>query len=117
MEPDTGSKSTQLSFYKRSEFYGVAGLSALLLLFLALVFTILTFRWFNPPTTNFILQQNWEEFGVERYSLRDHWVDFDSIPRHTTWAVVASEDKLFWDHRGLDIRINSGSLGRAPRRR
>lgn len=40
---------------------------------------------------------------MERYSLREHWVDYENLPDHSAWAVVASEDQLFWEHWGFDF--------------
>lgn len=103
MEPETDVKSKKASFYKRPKFYGVAILSALLFLVFASVFTVLTLRWVNPPTTSFMQQQNWEELGIEKYNLQENWVAYESIPNHMSWAVVAAEDQLFWGHWGFDI--------------
>src|SRR6056297_907361 len=75
----------------------------LISLFAVLLTSVILLRWINPPTTSFMLQQNWEELQVERYSLKDHWVDYELLPKHSAWAVVASEDQLFWQHRGFDF--------------
>jgi monofunctional biosynthetic peptidoglycan transglycosylase len=90
-------------FYKRPRFYGIAVLSTLLGLFLLLITSIIVLRWVNPPSTSFMLQQDWESLQTDRYSLRDHWVEYEDMPNHSAWAVVASEDQLFWGHNGFDF--------------
>lgn len=64
---------------------------------------VLLLRWFNPPATSFTLREDWASLQQERYNLRDWWVQADEIPVHAKWAVVASEDQLFWEHRGFDV--------------
>ncbi|MDZ7807156.1 MAG: monofunctional biosynthetic peptidoglycan transglycosylase [Gracilimonas sp.] len=64
---------------------------------------ILILRWFNPPFTAFTLQENWNELGQERYSLRENWIHADKLPDHLKLAVVASEDQRFYSHWGLDL--------------
>lgn len=89
--------------YRRSKFYIYLIFGVILAIFITLTISVLILRWVNPPTTSFILQQNWESLPGERYSLRESWVDFENLPIHSTWAVVASEDQLFWSHRGFDF--------------
>jgi monofunctional biosynthetic peptidoglycan transglycosylase len=90
-------------FYLRGTFYFYLFIGSILALLTALLITVIALRWVNPPITSFMLQQNWEELPVERYSLRDHWVHYESLPKHSAWAVVASEDQLFWQHWGFDF--------------
>lgn len=103
MEASTSSSKDDrpLILKKRIYLYGV--LVLLLTIFLALLASVVALRWVNPSTTSFILQQDWESLQAERYNLRAHWVSFDSIPRHSMQAVVASEDQLFWSHWGFDF--------------
>lgn len=72
-------------------------------LFLSVILSVIALRWVNPPFTHFTLQENWEELPGERYSLRDYWVEYEEIPEHLIWAVIAAEDQLFWEHRGFDM--------------
>ncbi len=81
--------------------FKVFSLSIVLALVL-LLGTVFSLRWINPPLTAFTLQEDWDKLGVERYSLRQYWVGYESIPDNIKWAVVASEDQLFWEHSGLD---------------
>ncbi len=64
--------------------------------------TILSLRWINPPFTAFTLQEDWTELEVDRYNLRDFWVDYEQIPDHLKWAVIVSEDNQFYEHWGID---------------
>lgn len=64
---------------------------------------IFLLRWVNPPFTAFTLQENWEDLGKERYSLRQSWVPNEKLPDHLKLAVIASEDQRFREHWGLDL--------------
>lgn len=71
---------------------------------------IVALRWFNPPVTAFVLQQNWQELGLDRYNLRETWVGPQDLPDHLKWAVVASEDQRFWQHHGFDVEAIQEAL-------
>ncbi|MEQ9090216.1 MAG: monofunctional biosynthetic peptidoglycan transglycosylase [Balneola sp.] len=64
---------------------------------------LVSLKWVNPSFTAFTLQEDWEEIGVERYSLKERWVKYEDIPQNIKWAVVASEDQKFWEHPGIDL--------------
>lgn len=64
---------------------------------------LVSLKWVNPSFTAFTLQEDWEEIGVERYSLKERWVVYEDIPQNIKWAVVASEDQKFWEHPGIDL--------------
>jgi len=98
-----GTDSNSAPFYLRLTFYLKGFVLIFLAVFAALLFSVILLRWINPPATSFMLQQNWESMQSERYSLRDNWVDYEDLPKHSAWAVVASEDQLFWDHNGFDF--------------
>lgn len=104
MNSDNNSTLQTKPFYKRPKFYVLAILSTLAGLFLLLVLSVIALRWINPSATSFTYQQNWDELGVERYSLREHWVEYDNLPEHASWAVVAAEDQIFWEHWGFDVK-------------
>ncbi|MEX0994938.1 MAG: monofunctional biosynthetic peptidoglycan transglycosylase [Balneolaceae bacterium] len=72
-------------------------------LVLLLILSVLSIRWVNPPVTAFTLQQDWEALEMERSNLRDGWVPREELPYNLKWAVIASEDQRFWDHRGFDF--------------
>ncbi len=78
-------------------------MAAFLSLAVIFVLLVLSLRWMNPSFTAFTLQEDWEALGIERYSLKDHWVPYEELPENIKWAVVASEDQRFWDHHGLDL--------------
>lgn len=72
--------------------------------FVVISFLVLvSLKWVNPSFTAFTLQEDWEEIGVERYSLKERWVEYEDIPQNIKWAVVASEDQKFWEHPGIDL--------------
>jgi len=100
---DRNSDHSPKPLYKRWRFYIylLSGFAATL--FLLLLLSLITLRWVNPPATSFTLQENWSELEAEPYNLREFWVNSDEIPEQMKWAVVASEDQLFWEHRGFDM--------------
>lgn len=89
--------------YAAWEFYAGLIATAMGLFILIVMMSLISLRWLNPPTTSFILQQNWDELEVERYNLKEFWVSDEEIPLHMKWAVIASEDQLFYEHHGFDI--------------
>lgn len=60
---------------------------------------ILLLRWVNPPITITQLT-NW----IEGHGLKRDYVDFDAMSPNIRLAVMASEDQLFPDHNGFDIK-------------
>ena len=71
-------------------------------IFLVLI-SVIALRWMDPSATSFTLREDWGSLEMERYNLREYWVSSDEIPDQVKWAVVASEDQLFWDHHGFDV--------------
>jgi monofunctional biosynthetic peptidoglycan transglycosylase len=90
-------------FYKRWKFYLYLGLGFFSVFLFLFLFSLIGLRWINPPATSFTLRENWAELEAERYSLREYWVSSEDIPEQMKWAVVASEDQLFWEHNGFDM--------------
>jgi monofunctional biosynthetic peptidoglycan transglycosylase len=90
-------------FYKRWKFYLYLGLGFFSVFLFLFLFSLIGLRWINPPATSFTLRENWTELEAERYSLREYWVSSEDIPEQMKWAVVASEDQLFWEHNGFDV--------------
>ena len=90
-------------FYKRWQFYLYLGFGIVIIFLFLFLLSVIGLRWVNPPATSFTLRENWSELETERYSLRDYWVNIDDIPEQMQWAVVASEDQLFWEHNGFDM--------------
>lgn len=89
--------------FKKWRFYLYLIFGFILTLFILLLLSIITLRWVNPSATSFTLRENWAELEAERYNLREYWVNSDEIPDQMKWAVVASEDQLFWEHNGFDM--------------
>jgi monofunctional biosynthetic peptidoglycan transglycosylase len=60
---------------------------------------IIALRWANPPITITQLS-NW----VQGHGLKRDYVDFENMSPNIRLAVMASEDQLFPDHNGFDIK-------------
>lgn len=60
---------------------------------------IIALRWVNPPITITQLT-NW----VQGHGLKRDYVDFKNMSPNIRLAVMASEDQLFPDHNGFDIK-------------
>ena len=80
------------------------GLRRWLLIFCITVFVlslllVLPFRWINPPTTAFMLQDN-----SGRVPVLYEWVAWRDAGVATPIAVVASEDQKFANHFGFDVK-------------
>lgn len=88
---------------KRWKTYLWVFVAAIAVPILILLVSVIALRWVDPSATSFTLREDWKGLEMERYNLRDYWVSSDDIPDHLKWAVVASEDQLFWDHRGFDV--------------
>ncbi|MFN8692437.1 MAG: transglycosylase domain-containing protein, partial [Cyclobacteriaceae bacterium] len=71
----------------------------LLFLFLAQFAYIVLLKWVDPPITITQLT-NW----VQGHGLRRDYVDYEDISPYMKLAVMASEDQLFPDHNGFDIK-------------
>lgn len=84
-------------------FYGLMVVLAGVLILLATVAFVGSFRWINPSVSAYMIHEDWQELGVERYDLTHYWNDYDELPDHLKWAVIASEDQQFYDHHGFDI--------------
>lgn len=67
--------------------------------------TVLLLRWFNPPTTSFMLQRQistgWN--NNEDFNLKYRWTNWDDISPYVKVAAITSEDQRFAEHWGLDI--------------
>ncbi|RMX02569.1 monofunctional biosynthetic peptidoglycan transglycosylase [Corticibacter populi] len=78
-------------------------LLAVLSLQLFLLASIATLRWWQPPSTSFQRTAIWENLRDGRAIRWQHQnVAADAIADHARRAVVASEDSLFFAHRGAD---------------
>jgi monofunctional biosynthetic peptidoglycan transglycosylase len=70
-----------------------------LLLFLGFsLLLVWPWRWFNPPTSAFMLRMQ-----LKGQTYEYDWVDWSSISPHLPVAIVAAEDQKFPYHRGFDF--------------
>ena len=60
---------------------------------------VLPFRWINPSTTAFMLQDN-----SGRVPVAYEWLDWQDLQGAAPIAVVASEDQKFAHHFGFDLK-------------
>lgn len=58
-------------------------------------------RFVNPPTSAFIVIDQWQHPERE---VRHTWTDLENISAWMPLAVIASEDQTFLDHWGLDVK-------------
>ena len=63
------------------------------------VLLVLPLRWFDPPTSAFMMQD-----GSDRRPLLHDWVNSEELGTNAALAVVASEDQRFADHHGVDLK-------------
>lgn len=95
---------------RRFRWYGITALGILVFISLAL---ILPWRWLAPPTTAFILQ---DQFHHQR-RIHQQWVPMGEISPALPIAVVAAEDQKFPHHHGFDFQSLSESLQEDRRQR
>ena len=63
------------------------------------VLLVLPWRWLNPPTTAFMLQ---DQITRQR-PLQYQWLEMEEISPQLAIAVIASEDQKFPLHHGFDV--------------
>lgn len=63
---------------------------------------VLLLRWFNPPTTAFMLAREYSDY-YEAIEIKYQWQDFEQISPDLAISVIASEDQKFKDHWGFDV--------------
>lgn len=79
---------------------------AITLFVLHLVYLVVL-RWVDPPITITQLN-NW----MSGYGLKRDYIDFDKMSPNIRLAVMASEDQLFPDHNGFDLKSIKKALER-----
>ncbi|MFQ3303008.1 MAG: monofunctional biosynthetic peptidoglycan transglycosylase [Planktomarina sp.] len=57
----------------------------------------LAYRWLNPPTTLYMMQESWRLDGVQY-----DWVNIEDVSPFMVRALVAAEDANFCAHWGID---------------
>lgn len=70
-----------------------------LFLFLFQFIYILFCKWINPPVTITQLVSLVQEYGLKR-----DYIDYDQMSPNIKLAVMASEDQLFPEHDGFDMK-------------
>jgi len=70
-----------------------------ILLFIFQLLYIVALKWVDPPITITQLASY-----IEGNGLRRDYVTFEHISHHARLAVIASEDQLFPDHNGFDVK-------------
>ena len=91
-----GKKKTQAG--KLRVFAGRAFLTLLIAMVVSWMF-VLPFRWVDPPTTAFMLQDN-----SGRVPVLQEWSPWDELNGAAPLAVVAAEDQKFAIHYGFDLK-------------
>ena len=91
------SKRTKSFGKKPFRLWALKVLGAILLLSIAVT---LPWRWLQPPTTSFILQ---ERFGPKD-PIHSQWTPLSRISPALPIAVVAAEDQKFPQHHGFDFQ-------------
>ena len=81
------------------------------------VLAVLSLRWFDPPTTAFMLREKATLAKQRGKSLRHEWVDWRGIASPMKVAVIAAEDQTFPDHHGFDLKSINDALAERERRR
>ncbi|WP_223787230.1 monofunctional biosynthetic peptidoglycan transglycosylase [Marinicella meishanensis] len=92
-------KTKQIGFFRRLRRW----LIRLTLLWLVVTLMgVLSLRWFNPPTTAFMLQRAYGD-AHPATELRHQWRDLAAINPALAMSVIAAEDQKFADHWGFDV--------------
>ncbi len=87
----------------------ITGLAIAILGVLALgVALTLPLRWFDPPTTAFMLQ---DDSG--RDPLLHEWQNWEQLGSAAALAIVSAEDQRFGEHFGLDLDAIRDSIEQA----
>jgi len=78
----------------------------LLALALASAIPVLLLRWWDPPTSAYMLAARLDAALAHdaRFRIRYEWVDLEHISPDAALAVIASEDQHFPFHAGFDFR-------------
>ena len=91
--------------------WGAVACAAAVFVSIALV---LPWRWFAPPTSAFMLR---EQFTGDSGEVRYQWTSWENISPHLALAVVAAEDQKFPHHFGFDFESIADALEESAGRR
>lgn len=77
-----------------------------LILFVLSIVSVIVFRFVPVPITPLMVIRMWEQAMDEKKEVHfeKDWVSLDKISPNLPLAVVASEDQLFLDHNGFDVK-------------
>ena len=87
--------------------------TALVIVILVSIALTLPWRWLDPPTTAFILQDRLHNKG----NIQQHWVTLSEISPALPIAIVAAEDQKFPHHYGFDFQSISKAFNEDRGRR
>ncbi|WP_299285877.1 monofunctional biosynthetic peptidoglycan transglycosylase [uncultured Mucilaginibacter sp.] len=66
---------------------------------------VLLLRFINPPVTLLMIERGFERKAAgKNWKIDKDWVSFDDMSINIKKAAVASEDQLFLEHHGFDLR-------------
>jgi len=80
--------------------------TVLVIVMLASIALTLPWRWLDPPTTAFMLQERFNNKG----NIHQRWVSLSEISPALPVAIVAAEDQKFPHHHGFDFQSISMAL-------
>lgn len=80
-------------------------LKAILAFFIVSIFLVILFKWVPVPFTPLMLIRNIEQWSKgESAAFQHDWVSMDKISPNLAKAVIVSEDQMFMDHFGFDLK-------------
>jgi monofunctional biosynthetic peptidoglycan transglycosylase len=82
-----------------------------IILFIAQLIYIVILKWVNPPVTITQLVSFVEGNGLKR-----DYVDLQDISSNAKLAIIASEDQLFPDHNGFDVKSIEKVITEGPKK-
>lgn len=99
-------ETTNFKKKKSTKVKVVKFLAAALISFIYISFlSVLLLKWFNPPTTSFILQRHMEAYWNDNsdFKIKYDWASWDQISPYVKVAAITSEDQRYAEHWGLDL--------------
>jgi monofunctional biosynthetic peptidoglycan transglycosylase len=77
-----------------------------LILFGLSIVSVVLFRFLPIPFTPLMIIRMYEQVADDKkeFRFKKDWVSFDEISPYLPLAVISSEDQLFLDHNGFDIK-------------
>lgn len=85
-------------FWRFSKFF-------LIFFFASSLFFVILYRFINPPVTPLMVMRLFRQTSDgQSLKLQKQWVSPDEISREVPLAVIASEDNLFFEHNGFDLK-------------